>query len=275
MDSGQTPFPTLLFSFKHTRALRVRGQSGRTWWSVGTDRGGKSPAVWPSGGSSGWGLVFWPLSGVGLPSCEWCRHPHDLFILFISMTDNSCWLLNIVIKRTWEIALHFINSFSCWAIGWTQKSFSEEERIRAVDTVPSQYLAVQDNSTEIQTTYNTNYCPSKSNIDRWVHEEIRTTIFWTRGKSDYQWQYFTGVKAAITSILSQIETYLSSLSTPPQTLTEIYYNFLSENHVIDHTPLPVLQIKLQTHEVTNTPSLQSKRTYYWHAYVTETKQKTK
>ena len=60
-------------------------------------------------------------------------------------------------------------------------------------------------------------------------------------------------KAAITSVLSQTETYLSSLSTPPQTLTEIYYNFLSENHVIDHTPLPVLQIKLQTHEVTNTP----------------------
>lgn len=60
-------------------------------------------------------------------------------------------------------------------------------------------------------------------------------------------------KAAITSVLSQTEIYLSSLPTPPQKLTEIYYNFLSENHVTDHTPLPVLQTKLQTPEITNTP----------------------
>ena len=110
------------------------------------------------------------------------------------MTDNSYWLLNIMIKRTLEIALHFINSLSCWAVERTQKLLSKEERIRAVDTVPPQYLAVQDNSTKIQTTYNTNYCPPKPNIDRWVHEEVRTIIFWICGKGDYQRKHFTGVE---------------------------------------------------------------------------------
>ena len=37
---------------------------------------------------------------------------------------------------------------------------------------------------------------------------------------------------------------------PPQMLTETYYKFLAENHVTNHTPLPILQTKLLTLEMT-------------------------
>ena len=60
-------------------------------------------------------------------------------------------------------------------------------------------------------------------------------------------------KAAINNILSQTETYLSSVSVPPQILTEIYYKFLAENHMTNHTPLPVLQAKLQMLETLTPP----------------------
>jgi signal recognition particle GTPase len=53
-------------------------------------------------------------------------------------------------------------------------------------------------------------------------------------------------KTRIDNILKQTETYLSSLQVPPQTLSTLYHQFLTANHIIDHTPLPILQAKLPT-----------------------------
>ena len=53
-------------------------------------------------------------------------------------------------------------------------------------------------------------------------------------------------KSRIDNILAQTETYLSSLQASPQTLSDLYHQFLSTNHITDHTPLPVLQTKLPT-----------------------------
>ena len=53
-------------------------------------------------------------------------------------------------------------------------------------------------------------------------------------------------KSRIDNILAQTETYLSSLQISPQTLSDLYHQFLSTNHIADHTPLPVLQTKLPT-----------------------------
>ena len=61
-------------------------------------------------------------------------------------------------------------------------------------------------------------------------------------------------EAAISSILSQTETHLSSTSMPPQLLTEIYHKFLADNHVTNHTPLPILQTKLQALEMITPPT---------------------
>ena len=41
---------------------------------------------------------------------------------------------------------------------------------------------------------------------------------------------------------------------PPQLLTEIYHKFLADNHVTNHTPLPILQIKLQALEMITPPT---------------------
>ena len=61
-------------------------------------------------------------------------------------------------------------------------------------------------------------------------------------------------ETAISSILSQTETHLSSTSMPPQLLTEIYHKFLADNHVTNHTPLPILQTKLQALEMITPPT---------------------
>ena len=51
-------------------------------------------------------------------------------------------------------------------------------------------------------------------------------------------------KSRIDNILAQTEIYLSSLQVSPQTLSDLYHQFLTTNHITDHTPLPVLQAKL-------------------------------
>ena len=53
-------------------------------------------------------------------------------------------------------------------------------------------------------------------------------------------------KLRIDNILAQTETHLSSLQLSPRTLSDLYNQFLTNNHITDHTPLPVLQAKLPT-----------------------------
>lgn len=53
-------------------------------------------------------------------------------------------------------------------------------------------------------------------------------------------------KLRIDNILAQTESYLSSLQASPQTLSDLYHQFLTSSHITDHTPLPVLQAKLLT-----------------------------
>ena len=53
-------------------------------------------------------------------------------------------------------------------------------------------------------------------------------------------------KSRIDNILTQTETYLSSLQISPHTLSDLYHQFLTNNHITHHTPLPVLQAKLPT-----------------------------
>lgn len=53
-------------------------------------------------------------------------------------------------------------------------------------------------------------------------------------------------KTRIDNILKQTETYLSSLKVSAQTLSTLYHQFLTVNHITDHTPLPILQAKLPT-----------------------------
>ena len=52
--------------------------------------------------------------------------------------------------------------------------------------------------------------------------------------------------AAIQNILAQTETYLASLQAAPQTVTQLYQTFLTNNHITDREPLPMLQRKLTT-----------------------------
>ena len=61
---------------------------------------------------------------------------------------------------------------------------------------------------------------------------------------------FKLIKLRIDNILAQTETYLSSVQTSPQTLSDLYHQFLTINHITDHTPLPVLQAKLPTTNTT-------------------------
>lgn len=51
-------------------------------------------------------------------------------------------------------------------------------------------------------------------------------------------------KSAIENVLMQTENHLSSAQIPSLTLTQLYEEFLANNHVTNHTPLPVLQAKL-------------------------------
>ena len=50
------------------------------------------------------------------------------------------------------------------------------------------------------------------------------------------------------------EAYLSTLPISPQTLSDLYRQFLATNKITDHTPLPVLQSKLPS--TTTTPQNQ-------------------
>ena len=52
--------------------------------------------------------------------------------------------------------------------------------------------------------------------------------------------------AAIQNILEQTETYLASLEASPQATTDLYDTFLTNNHITDRQPLPILQRKLTT-----------------------------
>ena len=107
---------------------------------------------------------------------------------------------------------------------------------------------------EIQTTNYTSNGPTKSNIDEQIHPKYEQLFFEHVEKIVTSNSISLEItKAAINNILTQTESYLSSVSVPPQILTEIYYKFLAENHVTNHIPLPVLQTKLQMLEMLTPP----------------------
>ena len=70
------------------------------------------------------------------------------------------------------------------------------------------------------------------------------------------------LESMLASIITQTENYLSTLPLSTEETTILYNEFLSENKIEHHTPLPALQTKLQQKGVaiTHPPATHSKRT---------------
>ena len=55
----------------------------------------------------------------------------------------------------------------------------------------------------------------------------------------------TLIEATLTNIITQTECYLNTLMISPQEITKLYDQFVSDNEIKHHVPIPELQAKLQ------------------------------
>ena len=96
------------------------------------------------------------------------------------------------------------------------------------NTLPPKYENVQNNPTEIQTTKRTDNSKTEHCADRRLQQKIRQ-LFFDHLDEVVKADTITleQTKSRKDSILAQTETYLRTLPVSPQTLSDLYQQFLA------------------------------------------------